>query len=127
MDVHALKDHLILEHHVNSQLKVNALLFLTLFGLILSAYVDLDLPKLDSSVYAMELRMEISVTNAHTNKTLNLIKEQIFVNVKILLHKLMVFVLKKELRSTMQTHQNVQLEHILIKITSHVWHALQDV
>ena len=92
MDVHALKDHLILEHHVNSQLKVNALLFLTLFGLILSAYVDLDLPKLDSSVYAMELRMEISVTNAHTNKTLNLIKEQIFVNVKILLHKLMVFV-----------------------------------
>lgn len=77
---------------MNSQLKVNALLFLTLFGLILSAYVDLDLPKLDSSVYAMELRMEISVTNAHTNKTLNLIKEQIFVNVKILLHKLMVFV-----------------------------------
>lgn len=64
-------DHLILVLLVTIQHKVNAQLFLILYGQTVNVHVDLASHQLDSNVFALVLKLMIFVISALINPTLN--------------------------------------------------------
>ena len=71
MDVFALKVPSILELLVKLYPRISAQLYLMLFGKLISVDAGQDSPKLPSSVFVTELKLEIFAINAHTSQTLN--------------------------------------------------------